>query len=229
MSSEHIYHYYHEIPEYKPNKFDIVGGFANPVNDNDLEFDMSFETDELIPAIVVGGNRENYNRSQMIRSASTAEENLLELFGRLDRKFIKPIKDKKKPKIKKVNLKHNPKKPKKQTKLRKKRGGDDENSVVRLSDVSDEMLYYCPTGGDSTDSTDSTDSNSINDIIGGNDTMEDSNKDSNNDEDNDEDNINSSSLNDDQIDLAALESVFSGSAENTIDENDDTDITRFLI
>jgi hypothetical protein len=154
---EHSYRYWGENPSYNPTRFDIVGG-AEP--DYVCDFGSIEFEDETQPAVVIGGN--GIGEHIVIKSASTAEERLIKLFGQFNPQLYMPvIKSKKKPlkskrqKTQQTQRTEKPVKPKKQSKNKPKRqqntkrrktkkGGDDgDNEDNRNNDESDDNVRDC--------------------------------------------------------------------------------------
>ena len=132
--TEHIYRYWGETPRYNPTKFDIVGGTEPDVFIYDFD-DISDEQNSA--GLIIGGD-------DMIKSASTAEERLLKLFGQFNPKLYKPVI---KPKNKRAVRSSKPSKQVRSGKKTKK--GDDE------------ILDHCPNN----DSSSSADDSSVNDDL----------------------------------------------------------------
>lgn len=164
MSAELIYQHMGENPEYIPNKFDIVGRFeteshlgafigrigayygSGELAINESEFENI--TTDIDNIIIIGEAEHKKLPTKSLKSATTVETRLMELFGKLDYGKVKPM-------IipKKLRKTRKPRKPKKPVKPKKIRKGSAEHTLIlkepttqsmRLCDVTDEMLYYCP-------------------------------------------------------------------------------------
>jgi hypothetical protein len=170
------YQYARELPEYEPNKFDIVYGptqvhggaeFLGGVADllNDIIVDS--------PGIISVGAFEYMNKS-----ASTVDDRLIAMFGQLSNKFNKPMastngkkckhstKQSKKKSVKpKINKKHANKKlisRKKAPNRGLKRGG----VFDKMCETGDEILYYCPNIAISGSGESGSDSAGVNSYAG---------------------------------------------------------------
>lgn len=188
MSTDQIYRYYNTNHEYKPTKFDIVGGLEPSdyitdyadLSDGDLaelsEYTGSYN-DGSRTAIVIGTHD---IPSGFIKSASTAEDRLLKMFGKFNTKIYRPMEKVKIVKIKSWETPRSSRKSKtkvvkaakvaKRTKRapkRKKTGrGEDSNTSASSGD---EILESCRVS----DSQSSDSSNSQNIYNGGDETTDD--------------------------------------------------------
>lgn len=154
-----VYTYYKELPQFRPNKFDIVGGFESNNNINkfvdkiggyyggEYEIDVSeldnIEFDTSNKIIAVGG----YDSEQSgNKSASTVEPGLLQMFSNIDKrsKIVKTPKNKRKRKVMKNS---NGSSGSGQEFLAKV---PENTPPMKFSDITDEILYKCPNfnGGD---------------------------------------------------------------------------------
>lgn len=254
MSSEHLYHYWKEQPEYAPTKFDIVNGASSrgslashiggyygggeyAISDDDLNA-ITTESDNIL---VFGGGKKNYTRN---KSASTVDERLMALFGNLDRGLARPMarrKESKKHAKKQRDARRDMLNDKKHTKkrIKIKRGAEElitklkepsprkeGEPAMRMCDVTDEMLYYCPDlsipqiSGSSESTSESTSKS-----------MSKSTSESTVSESSHADDI-AENTGFDTEEGAALDTLFiSGEGENSnsVDSDGDTDITKYLL
>lgn len=159
--SELIYHYWKENPEYRPNKFDIVGGFTSDsafnqyksrigsyygggeyaIDESELD-NMTTDGIDIGHRIVAIGSGEPFPGP---RSASTVEPGLWEIFGYIDPKHTLTRK-----KQKNIEKKENKKTRRLTPKIRCDVNLKSESlhamnyPVLRFSDITDEILYSCP-------------------------------------------------------------------------------------
>lgn len=152
MSTETSYHYWKRNPEYRASKFDIVGGF--PINtrlddytrrigayygNGEYEIDLS-DLDSIavppLPGIVVGSGSNNE------RSATTIDKKLLDLFDGIQ---YQPI-------TRGGNSKQNGASPRRASLSSSAKAGF--NPVMKLSDMTDEILYGCPKYGSGSSESD---------------------------------------------------------------------------
>ncbi len=206
MSSEHIYRYFNANHDYKPTKFDIVGGiepvdyitdFAD-LSESDLNELNQYTSPERIGGsdsvavndiIIIGAHD---IPSGFIKSASTAEDRLLKMFGKFNTKIYRPMekvkiikiktksptatkksrgskKDSKKEKNVSKRSKGAKQSRKKQPAKRSKGGryDSDESETTNVFET-DEMLGGCMGGNDGSDSdatsVESDSSNSDNNV-----------------------------------------------------------------
>ncbi len=275
MSSEHIYRYFNANHDYRPTKFDIVGGiepvdyitdFADLSESDYVEIDRYTSQDRVVNGgsdsadvdniIIIGAHDLT---SGFIKSASTAEDRLLKMFGKFNTKIYRPMekvkiikiktksptatkksrgskKDSKKEKNVSKRSKGAKQSRKKQPAKRSKGGryDSDESETTNVFET-DEMLGGCMggiNGSDSdTTSVDSDSSNSDNNVSSDN---TDSTDKVFGGIDNENDIVENDNVISDEEDAAAFESLVMAGGYNNFNDteqnnHDDMDLSQFLI
>lgn len=162
-----IYRYLKENPEYKPNKFDIVGesrpdfkydeykkkigsyygGGEYEIDDEELNNISTDDLDMQYKIIAVGAMDPHENDQSeshyIIKSASTVEQNLRELFGPINLDHVK-----------KQSRRHHTCKGGMEFKSKPPRDECSIDTEPRFCDISDEILYSCPNYDGANDSSD---------------------------------------------------------------------------
>jgi hypothetical protein len=175
MSLEHLYHYSLDQPEYRPTRLDIVGGVGistYPRGEEEggrrgvriysgaAEVDLSAVEPAYDSILVVGGSKRPFSGS---KSASTVDSRLIDLFSSLDHSAGRIFMTTECPKTRSGKCKHSNTSTRLRGRTRRGSGqagtGDQAGTdgrtttgggypAVRFSDVTDEILGYCPGGED---------------------------------------------------------------------------------